>query len=352
MNGLKIKEIDRDELVSGKNLLFLALAIITVVSWVLSGSIYGEGSVFNSAPSGNAYLDGFWQSIPNIFKTMEICFLSLVIAVVLHFVLRHIVSKTKGGMTAVKLISSFLKYIIAIVALLWILTAWGVDTTTLIASAGIMGLVIGLGAQSLIADIIAGMFTVFEGEYQVGDIVVIDGWRGTVDEIGIRTTKIVDAGGNIKIINNSEISSVVNQTKAVSSVSTVMSIEYGESLQRVEIVIRDNIDKIRADIPQIVDGPFYKGVKALGASSVDLLFITNCKEEDYFVVQRAMNRELKLLFDANNINIPYPQIVLNRPVAFENDPAEVPKYVDRAADRFVDEQNELSKEIEEEVTSA
>lgn len=344
MNDIKI---DRNKLVSGRNLLFIALAVITVVSWVFADSIYGENSIFNSAPAGQKVLDAMWQAIPSIFKTIEIFFISILVMVVVQFLLHHIVSKTKGGMTAVKLISSFLKYIVAIVAILWVLTAWGVDTKTLIASAGIMGLVIGLGAQSLIADIIAGMFTVFEGEYQVGDIVVIDGWRGTVEEIGIRTTKIVDAGGNVKIINNSEISSVVNQTQALSAVSTVMSIEYGESLQRVELVIRDNLDRIRDDIPQIVEGPYYKGVKELGPSSVDLLFITNCKEEDYFVVQRAMNRELKLLFDANDINIPYPQIVLNRPATFDDAP--VSKQIERSADRFVNDQNEISKDIEEEI---
>lgn len=85
-----------------------------------------------------------------------------------------------------------------------------------------------------------------------------------------------------KIINNSEIKTVVNQTQHLSVVSTIISIEYGESLPKVELIIRDNIDRIKAAIPQIVEGPFYKGVTVLGASSVDLLFMSNCKEEDYF----------------------------------------------------------------------
>ena len=89
-----------------------------------------------------------------------------------------------------------------------------------------------LGAQSLIADIIAGLFTIFEGEYQVGDIVVIDGWRGTVEEIGIRSTRVVDSGGNTKIINNSEITTVINQTQHLSVVSTTISIEYGGTCPR------------------------------------------------------------------------------------------------------------------------
>ena len=201
-----------------------------------------------------------------------------------------------------------------------------------------------LGAQSLIADIIAGLFTIFEGEYQVGDIVVIDGWRGTVEEIGIRSTRVVDSGGNTKIINNSEITTVINQTQHLSVVSTTISIEYGENLPKVELIIRDNIDRIKASIPQIVEGPFYKGVTALGPSSVDLLFMSNCKE-DYFPVSRAMNRELKLLFDEYGINIPFPQVVVNQPVEFDKD--SMSAYQEWAARRFVDKQAEESKDIEE-----
>ena len=128
-------------------------------------------------------------------------------------------------------------------------------------------------------------------------------------------------------------------------VSTTISIEYGESLPKVELIIRDNIDRIKASIPQIVEGPFYKGVTALGPSSVDLLFMSNCKEEDYFPVSRAMNRELKLLFDEYGINIPFPQVVVNQPVEFDKD--SMSAYQEWAARRFVDKQAEESKDIEE-----
>ena len=166
-----------------------------------------------------------------------------------------------------------------------------------------------------------------------------------MEEIGIRSTRIVDAGGNTKIINNSEIKTVINQTQHLSCVSTVISIEYGESLPRVELVIRDNLDRIKAAIPQIVNGPFYKGVTALSASSVDLIFMSDCKEEDYYIVQRAMNRELKILFDENDINIPFPQVVVNQPQEFDRE--SMSAYQEWAAKRFVEKQAELSKDIEE-----
>ena len=157
------------------------------------------------------------------------------------------------------------------------------------------------------------MFIVFEGEFEVGDIVVVNGWRGTVQEVGIRTTKIVDAGGNVNIVNNSQITSVINQTQEISVAKCEVGIEYGASIPKVEEVIKNNLDTIKNNIPAIVEGPEYKGVSALGESSVNLLLIAKCKEEDVFQVQRDMNREIKILFDDNGINIPFPQVVVNQP---------------------------------------
>ena len=328
------------------NVVLVVMLLITVASVAFSGSIYGEDSVFNQAPTGISAVDSIIQMMPDVIDSIKIIFIVYVIGRAIQIILTKTLSKTNKGITAAKLINSFIKYAVAIIAVLAVLAAWGVDTATLVASAGILSLVIGLGAQSLIADIIAGLFTLFEGEYQVGDIVVIDGWRGTIEEIGIRSTRIVDAGGNTKIINNSEIKTVINQTQHMSVVSTTISIEYGENLPKVELIIRDNIDRIKASIPQIVEGPFYKGVTALGPSSVDLLFMSNCKEEDYFPVSRAMNRELKLLFDEYGINIPFPQVVVNQPVEFDKE--SMSAYQEWAAKRFVDKQAEQSKDMEKE----
>ena len=319
--------------------------ILTALFFIFQTDIVGEDSVFNRNISDIPILNTAYHYIPLVLECIAIGFLAWVIIKIVQFLIEKIFSHSKGGITAAKLFASFAKYIIAIIALIMMLGTLGVNTMALVASAGILALIIGLGAQSLIADVIAGLFIVFEGEYKVGDIIVIDGWRGTVLEIGIRTTRIVDAGGNVKIVNNSSIQAVINQTKQLSVAKAYIGIEYGESLQRVELVIKNNLDNIKKNIPQIVEGPFYKGVDALGESSVDLLFMANCKEEDIYIVQRAMNRELKLLFDANNINIPFPQVVVNEPATFED--ADLSKKEEKTANKFVAEQQQLSKEMEE-----
>ncbi len=329
-----------------KAIKWIVLALLfagTVVAFAFNSRI---ADVFQRTVSENKVVQTLFQKVPALIKTVQIVTIAVVIAVIVRLVLGKLFCRGNRAATVVKLINSFLNWIIGLVAVLLVLSAWGVNTGTLLASAGILSLVIGLGAQSLIADIIAGLFIVIEGEYRIGDIVIIDDWRGTVQEIGIRTTKIVDTGGNIKIINNSDIRSIVNQTQELSLAKASIGIEYGESIPRVEIVIRDNLDKIRDRIPAIVEGPYYKGVQELGASSVDLLFVAKCKEEDIYQVQRDLNRELKLMFDENNINVPFPQIVLNQPPVF--DTKKTTRKMEAGAREFVEEQKELSKDIEEE----
>ena len=297
-------------------LLFLFIAG-TIVTYFFSNEIFGEKSFFNRTISSNLTINNIFWKIPAVIKTVEIITITWVFLVIICWILKSMFIRSPRGQTIFKLLNSFLKYISAIVALLAILGVWGVDTATLIASAGILGLVIGLGAQSLIADIIAGIFIVFEGDFQVGDIIVIDGWRGTVEEIGIRTTKIIDAGCNRRIINNSDIRALINQTQELSVAKCIVGVEYGDKLEHIEEIIKSNLSVIGKNIPAIADGPFYKGVSALNTSSVDLLFTAKCKEEDIYQVQRDMNREIKLLFEKYDINIPFPQVVFN-PRATEN----------------------------------
>lgn len=329
-----------------KTVLLAVFTLAVILSLVFSDALFGEASVFYNDISENSVVNAIYKKIPALIRSIQIIVIAVLISMAVRWLMRKSLARSKRGITIVKLLDSFIKYLIAIVALLMVLGAWGVDTATLLASAGILGLVVGLGAQSLIADIIAGMFIVFEGSYQVGDIVVIDDWRGTVDEIGIRTTKIKDAGGNIKVINNSAISSVINQTKNLSWASITVGIEYGESLERVENVIKDNLEDIKSKIPSIVEGPFYKGVASLGASSVDLKILAKCREEDIYSVQRELNRAVKLMFDKNNINIPFTQVVVNQPISFSN--TEVTKSMAQAAQKFSDEQQELTKGFHEE----
>ncbi|MCR5506055.1 MAG: mechanosensitive ion channel family protein [Bacilli bacterium] len=213
--------------------------------------------------------------------------------------------------TIVKLIISTLKYGFGLTFIFVELSLWGVPVMTQLAAAGILALIIGLGAQSIISDILAGINIVFENEFGVGDTVLIDGFRGDIQEIGLTMTKIIDFSGNVKTINNSKISTVINLSASASVVAVDIGIEYGEDLRKVEQLVADNVAGIKERNPQMLTQPVYAGVAALSDSAVVLKFLVRCEEPNRFVVERALNRELYLLFNENGINIPFPQVTIS-----------------------------------------
>lgn len=200
------------------------------------------------------------------------------------------------------------------------LALFGVDTKTLLASAGILTLVVSLGAKELVSDVIAGLFIIFESEFRVGDIVTIGDWRGKVLEIGIRTTKVENAEGNIKIFSNSAVSGIINMTQRYSLAVCDVSVDYRESLERIEAILRRELPLIARRLPAIRQGPDYMGVVELADSGVLLRIIAYCSEEDRIQLTRDLNREIKLMCDRWQICIPFPQVVLNEPDGFENLP--------------------------------
>ena len=340
--------------------LYGLLALGTILVFVFSSEIFGvkkginpDGSiiwdprsVFDTVVSSNAFVQYMYsRAIPNTLKTIQIWGISVTFAILLHYLARIPVAGKKAT-TIAKLIVNLLKWVIFLCAVFFTMDAWGADTTTMLASAGVLTLVIGLGSQSLVADILAGIFIVFEGDFQVGDIVVIDDWRGEVLEIGIRTTKLVDAGGNIKIVNNSEIKTIVNQTQELSVAKCYVAISYNTRIEKVESVIADHLEAIKEKIPLIEEGPYYKGVSELGESGVTLLFLAKCKEGDIYQVQRDLNREIKILFDDNDIEIPFNQLVVHMDEGEDSSSKVTKKIVQKAAD-FNEAQKEASAGVED-----
>ena len=130
----------------------------------------------------------------------------------LLFVLQLVKPKKHRTGSVLSLIRSLIKYAAFIAVICFGLTILGVNITTIIASIGILALIVGFSAESLIADIVTGTFMLLENQYNVGDIVEINGFRGVVTSIGIRTTCITDNGDNVKIINNSEMKNILNRS--------------------------------------------------------------------------------------------------------------------------------------------
>ena len=296
-----------------KLLLLLSVLGVILVFYVIV-SVLGVKTFFGDGSTVQYILSGNWDRGMNIFA-LSACVLVLIfvaIAVAVFRVLVRIVTSLLGarGETVGHLLLSVVKYGGAIGALFYCLYLVGVDSTSLLASAGILSLVIGLGSQSLIKDIIAGIFIVFEGEFRVGDIVTIGGYRGTVLDIGLRTTKVMGVDGNIKIYNNSEISGVLNMTKEASVAVANIQIAYGQDIEYVEEVLAREMPAIKENNPKVLDGPTYLGVAELGDSGVTLRVICKCYEKDIKGVARYLNRELLQIFYRNGITVPFPHVTV------------------------------------------
>lgn len=325
----------------------------TVVKWLLGvmcfivffaivfhDKFFQEGSIFHYI------LDGGWEHGLNIFAvTASIMYAcaAVVVAAILQWVLRLLANVSGArGETICRLLSSVVKYGTIVFMLYWCFGVLGVDTTTMLASAGIITLAVGFGAQQIVNDIVSGLFIIFEGEFRVGDIIEVGGDTGTVMDIGVRTTKIKDSNDNVLIIRNSNISDVTNKTRMNSSATVDIMLLLGESLPYVENVLQSEFPNVKKRVPSIIDGPFYKGVMALDDTTMTLRVVATCAEADRGALERTLKREMALLFARNNV-APF-QVVYEHDDASSVQSAKE-RLEQHRADQFSKQQQEAAKEL-------
>ena len=242
-------------------------------------------------------------------KVLAMAAAVLFVASLLRLLLSCIHPRERKGKTMVSLLSSLLRYVAALVILCWGLSLLGVNVNAIVASVGIVALIVGFGAESLVADLVTGIFLIFENQYNVGDIVEVNGFRGTVKEIGIRTTSIVDAGDNIKIINNSEMKNILNRSDNISRAVSDIAIPYETDLEALEAKLpklMEDIYEARKDVMETA--PRYLGVQQLADSSVILRFVVDVAEKDIYTGARVLNRDLWLGFRKLGVECPFPQV--------------------------------------------
>ena len=208
-----------------------------------------------AASAGIGLSTGLFQSVQDMmsgfhFSSRTLISLVAMIALVIGIekLILLILSFLKKGSgrasTLVTIVQSLVSYACAIVIICWGLSLLGVNVATIVASLGIIALIIGFGAESLIADVVTGFFMLFENQYNVGDILEINGFRGTVTSIGIRTTSITDLGGNVKIINNSNMKDILNRSNYTSRAVSTIDMPYETDLEEFEPLLPDMMQRI------------------------------------------------------------------------------------------------------------
>ncbi|WNB94058.1 mechanosensitive ion channel family protein [Bacillus sp. NEB1478] len=213
--------------------------------------------------------------------------------------------------TLYRLLNNITSYVIYFMAFLTILDEFGVDIKAILAGAGVVGLAIGFGAQNLVRDIITGFFIIFENQFSVGDYVRIIGFEGTVEEIGLRTTKIKSWTGELHILPNSSITEVTNFSIHNSMAVVDVSIAYEEDIDKAQNIIQEVVAKVKPNFPEMVKDPEVLGVQMLGAGASEIVIRVAAEvlPMTHFKIARELRKILKLELDKAGIDIPYPKMV-------------------------------------------
>lgn len=208
-------------------------------------------------------------------------------------------------------LANMLKKVISwLLLFIWIMTSlelFNVKTTSILATAGIGGLAIGFGAQSLVKDIITGFFILLEDQYSVGDYIQIEDYDGIVEDLGLRVTKIRSFSGELHIIPNSNIQIVTNNNRGMMRAAVNISIAYEEDIDNAIEVLESTCKEIEKSNNYILEGPNILGVVELAEYSVEIRIIAQTIAMEQWAVEREIRKKAKEALEKAGIEIPYPK---------------------------------------------
>ncbi|MFC5999201.1 mechanosensitive ion channel family protein [Quadrisphaera sp. GCM10027208] len=200
--------------------------------------------------------------------------------------------------------------VVGVVVVLMVLSELSINVGPLIAGAGIVGVALGFGSQTLVKDFLSGMFMIVEDQYGVGDVVDVGEANGTVEAVGLRVTRLRDVSGTVWYVPNGEILRVGNMSQGWARAVLDVAVAYGEDVGRVQDLLRQVGAELAADAdwgPLVLEEPEVWGVEALAADSVVVRLVVKTAPLQQWGVARELRRRIKARFDREGIEIPFPQ---------------------------------------------
>ncbi len=286
---------------------FIAQTIFHVLSFIVIGIVLFRNAFYNDSTIFGFIVNARWDKGFNLFSITAVvvtCFVYSLIISVVRFVFGKLISLSdQKNETILRLMRSFLIYGTMIGLLFYCLYLMGMDPASLLASAGLAGFVISMGAKDLITDILAGLFIIFENQFHVGDIIAVGPDIGTVVEIGVRTTRIKSSRGDIICIGNRNLSNVINKTKNDTFTGILLSVNYSQNIPAIEDMLKAELPKLHNLDPQIVDGPVYSGILDFTDRYVRMVINFSSKETERTRVYALISTELCRLFDEHGFTM-------------------------------------------------
>ena len=215
----------------------------------------------------------------------------------------------KKHRTIVNLISNLFRVFVLALGLIIILQTFGVDTASFVASLGVFSLVIGLALQDVLKDFISGIYLVFEGQYNIGDWVMIGDFKGEVLASNFRTTKLRAYTGEVKIISNRNITEIINFSMSKNTAIIDVSVSYDSDLNKVRSVLDDLCIKLKND--DKVSTIECLGVQELENCGIVFRVVAMDSYSNTISLSRMIKEEIVNAFNENKITIPYPQVVVH-----------------------------------------
>lgn len=226
------------------------------------------------------------------------------------FKLRVRKSNEKRNNTLMQLITNIIKYFLFVIAFMMILEVYGVDTKSLIASLGVLSLVVGLALQDTLKDFVSGITIILEDQFSVGDTVTIGSFKGEVVSMGLKTTKLKSFDGQLYIVANRNIVEVINHSMANSLAIVDVPISYEDDLEKVEKVLSEACEKLTASLENLKGEVSLLGINSYDASSLAYRVTVETVAGEHFAIQRKLRKALYEELKKNGIEIPYNQLVV------------------------------------------
>ena len=203
--------------------------------------------------------------------------------------------------------------IISLITVMLVLSELGVSVAPILGAAGVVGLAVGFGAQSLVKDFVTGFFLLLENQIRQGDVVEVDGHTGTVEQITLRFVQLRDYEGSVHYVPNGQITTVVNMTRGFGNAVFEIGVAYREDIDEVMAVMRQVAIDLRAEPefgPRMEGDLDIAGVDRWDDSAVIIRCRIRCVAQQQWGVKREYLKRLKAAFDAQGIEIPFPHITL------------------------------------------
>ena len=209
--------------------------------------------------------------------------------------------------TVRSLVTSIFNYIMYFIIVTVALSIFGVNVSSILAVAGVGGVAIGFGAQTLIKDIISGMFIWMEGSISVGDVVNINDLSGTVESIAIRTTVVRDYNGNLYVIPNGDIRTLTNMSRGYKRAIVDIRCPYEADQARVVEILKEEMEKARAEVPGLLETPEVMSILSFETDAVVVRIAAQCPVGENWRIERELRTRVKARFDAEGIVMPHYQ---------------------------------------------